>query len=83
MNGKEGAEGGWWVFYLVKLVVEVNICCTEITPKQCGMGCKYCGNGEFPGTRKDQPSPSLPFMELGNDVFTVCVVCHLHQKKTL
>lgn len=69
------------MFYLIKLVVEVNICGTEIPPQQCGMGCKYCGDGEFPGTRKDQSSSSLPFMELGNDVFTICMVRHLYQEK--
>lgn len=69
--------------YLVKLVVEVNICCTEIPPKQRGMGCKYCGDGKLPGTGKDQSSSSLPFMELGNDMFAVRMVCHLHQEESL
>lgn len=51
MKGGEG-EGGR-VTYLIKMVVEINVCCAEIPPKQCGVGGKYRSDRKFPGTRKD------------------------------
>ena len=75
-------EGGRTI-YLIKMVVKINVCCTEIPPKQCGMSGKNCSNRKFPGSRKDQSSSGLPFVEMGNDLFAFCMVCHLHQKSSM
>lgn len=80
--GKKGGEGGR-ANYLIKLVVEIDVSCTEIPPKQCGVGGKDCSNGQFPSSRKDQSNPSLPFMEMDNDVSPIGMVRHLGQKRNL
>ena len=77
---KRGEGGG--TNYLIEMVVEIYVCRTEIPPKQRGVGGKYRSDRKFPGSRKDQSSPCLPFMKLGNDVFPVCMICHLHQKRS-
>lgn len=65
------------------MVVEIDVCGAEIPPKQCGVSGKNCSDRKFPGSRKDQSGSGLPFVELGNDVFTVCMVCHLHQEGSI
>lgn len=76
--------------YLVGGYIYVRRCggcgCIFVCVCMCVVsGCIYEGRYVcvFPGTGKDQPSSSLPFMELGNDMFAVRVVCHLHQEKCL
>lgn len=80
--GKKCGEGGR-ANYLIKVVVEIDVSCTEIPPKQGGVGGKDCSNGQFPSSRKDQSNPSLPFMELDNDVSPISMVRHLGQTRSL
>lgn len=75
-------EGGRTI-YLIEMVVEIDVCCTEIPPKQCGMSGKYGSDGKFPSSRKDQSSSRLPFMELGNDMLPIRIICHLRQKRSI
>lgn len=55
-------------FYLVKIVVEIYVCCTQVSPEQCGMGSKDCGNRKFPKSSEDYTNPCLPFMKVSNYV---------------
>lgn len=80
-NSGEG-EGSRTI-YLIKMVVEINVGCAEIPPKQCGVSGKNRSDRKVPGSRKDQSSSGLPFVELGNDMFAVHMICHLRQEGSI